>query len=185
MSASDSVCYIPDFLSTRDADLWLQRIENAMCWVSESLTMYGRCIQVPREVAWCGERGLNYRYSGLDHPASGWPGVMIELKERVEAACAMTFNFVLANRYSDGADYMGWHRDDEPGMAHQVASLSLGDERRFLMRDDGETRSRRLTLGHGSLLMFDGAVRHSLPRCAHAQRRINLTFRSLSGPDRT
>jgi alkylated DNA repair dioxygenase AlkB len=178
---TDCFSYLPDFLAADEADRWLRLIDESLCWQSETLTMYGRQIPVPREVAWCGERGLNYRYSGLDHRASGWLPEILELKDRVERACGTQFNFVLANRYRDGRDYMGWHRDNEPGMVGLVASLSLGDRRRFLMRLSDKNRSQRLQLDHGSLLIFDGAIRHCLPRCAVAGPRLNLTFRSLVG----
>lgn len=174
---------MPGFLNADEADRWFRKIENSLPWRSESLSMYGRRIRVPREVAWCGDSDLNYRYSGLDHQASGWSPEMRALKIRVEQACASRFNFVLANRYRDGRDYMGWHRDNEPGMASLVASLSLGDSRRFLFRTSQQKRSHRLLLDHGSLLIFDGAMRHSLPRCAAAASRINLTFRNLAGND--
>lgn len=183
MSEADYYHYQPDFLSADDADRWLACIENSLPWRSESLNIYGRHIRVPREVAWCGEHGLNYRYSGLDHCASGWPSELLELKDRVEQTCAVQFNFVLANRYRDGKDYMGWHRDDEPEMTSLVASLSLGGSRRFLLRTSKQKSSQRLMLSHGSLLIFAGAMRHSLPRCVNAERRINLTFRSLQEND--
>ena len=43
------------------------------------------------------------------------------------------FNHVLANRYRDGADSMGFHADDEPefGPDPLIATLSLGASRRF------------------------------------------------------
>ena len=39
------------------------------------------------------------------------------------------------NRYEDGQQYMGWHRDNERGWSTEIASLSLGAERRFLLDD--------------------------------------------------
>ena len=50
--------------------------------------------------------------------------------------CGERFNSVLLNLYRDGQDSMGWHSDDESelGPAPAIASLSLGEPRRFLLR---------------------------------------------------
>ena len=84
------------------------------------------------------------------------------------------------NRYEDGSDYMGWHRDDEAELSGPVASVSLGARRRFLLRENDAPRSQRLDLEHGSLLVFEGSLHHSLPRCARSGPRLNLTFRCIS-----
>ena len=46
------------------------------------------------------------------------------------------FNSCLANLYRDGTDSMGYHSDDEPelGLRPTIASVSLGDRRRFVLR---------------------------------------------------
>jgi len=78
---------------------------------------------------------------------------------------------------------MGWHSDDERGVSGSVASVSLGASRDFLLRTSGSSRSQRLRLAHGSLLVFDPALRHSLPKRRDACERFNLTFRSIHCAD--
>ena len=46
------------------------------------------------------------------------------LRKEVESATGQAFNFLLMNRYADGSEYMGWHRDDEKGCSSLIASLS-------------------------------------------------------------
>jgi alkylated DNA repair dioxygenase AlkB len=97
------------------------------------------------------------------------------------------FNSVLANRYRDGRDAMGWHRDDEPELGPQpvIASISLGATRRFRLKaDDAAVPPLSLDLPHGSLLVMRGLTqsrfRHALPRTAKpVGERINLTFRRI------
>jgi alkylated DNA repair dioxygenase AlkB len=102
------------------------------------------------------------------------------VRTRIERELGQTPNFVLLNRYCTGADSMGWHRDDEAGCTGDIASLSLGAERTFLLRPDGACRSTRLILEHGSLLIFDGRMRHALPKTRRVLgERVNLTFRVL------
>jgi len=172
--------YRPEFLARDEAAALHVELLAAAAWQQESLRLFGRQVAVPRLLAWYGDPGLNYRYSGADHPCDGWLPALEALRRRLQTALHLPFNFVLVNRYRHGADYMGWHRDDERGMGRWVASVSLGAPRRFLVRGEGEQRSHRLDLAAGSLLVMDGRLRHSLPRTrAAVGERINLTFRQL------
>ena len=47
-----------------------------------------------------------------------------------------TFNFVLVNRYKDGSEHMGEHRDNEQELVQTapIASLSFGQTRDFVLR---------------------------------------------------
>lgn len=178
--------FIERFLPQTEAAAWLTELEDPrfVHWQQESFRIYGRRVQAPRQLAWFGDVGLNYRYTGIDHPAEGWPPALQALKDRVEDQACQRFNFLLLNRYADGADYMGWHRDDEQGCSGQIASLSIGATRRFsidVAASDGGIDRRTLELDSGSLLIFDGQQRH----CLRATKkpcglRINLTFRQLA-----
>ena len=149
-------------------------------WQTETIRIYGKAREVPRLIAWVGERGLNYRYSGKPHEGEGWPQQLDAVRARVAEALGERPNFLLLNRYRDGSDSMGWHRDDEAGHGPLIASISLGANRRFLVREEGAARSRSLMLEHGSLLIFDGNLRHALPKTRQViGERINLTFRVL------
>ena len=131
-----SVFYQRDFLPSKDADHWLNWLqqENNVAWARESFSIFGRRVTAPRRLAWFGDAGLNYRYTGTDHMAEGWPTALSALRDRVQAVAAQEFNFLLLNRYANGQQYMGWHRDDEAGCAGNIASLSLGAPRRFRPR---------------------------------------------------
>jgi alkylated DNA repair dioxygenase AlkB len=81
---------------------------------------------------------------------------------------------------------MGWHSDDEAELGPHplVASISLGAERRFLVRRKGESRSAELVLGCGSLLLMKRGCQeiyqHSVPKTRKPLGlRINLTFRQI------
>jgi alkylated DNA repair dioxygenase AlkB len=97
------------------------------------------------------------------------------------------FNSVLANRYRNGRDYMGWHSDNESALGPRpvIASLSVGATRRFLLKHRQRSEAKlELELPHGSLLLMRGETqthyRHALPRTARpVGERINLTFRRI------
>jgi len=91
---------------------------------------------------------------------------------------------VLANAYRNGADSMGWHADNEPELGQQpvIASISLGAERRFLIRPGRKGRSSPIMLEHGSLLLMSGdsqdGYQHCVPKTSPKEGlRINLTYR--------
>lgn len=69
------------------------------------------------------------------------PDVVLEIKEKVEAYLKSrdidtTFNSVLINLYRNGKDSVSWHSDDEImlGICPTIASVSLGETRKFEMR---------------------------------------------------
>ena len=176
------VFYQRDFLPSKDADYWLNWLqqENNVAWARESFSIFGRRVTAPRRLAWFGDAGLNYRYTGTDHMAEGWPTALSALRDRVQAVAAQEFNFLLLNRYANGQQYMGWHRDDEAGCAGNIASLSLGAPRRFRYESEINGKSEQIDLEHGSLLLFDGRRRHCLAKTVRpVEERINLTFRLL------
>lgn len=177
--------YIPEFLNPDEADRFLASLWNELNWMQAEITMFGRKVMQPRLIAWYGDPGANYAYSGLSLNPRPWHPVLLELKNRIEALTAGRFNSVLANAYRNGRDSMGWHRDDEKelGPRPTIASLSLGAERRFLVREKGR-KSSGLALEHGSLLLMQGdcqaRFQHSLPKTQRdTGLRINLTYRDI------
>jgi alkylated DNA repair dioxygenase AlkB len=158
---------------------WLTS-DSAVHWCQEQFRIFGRQVLAPRQLAWFGDLGVNYRYTGIDHLATGWPRQLTQLRERVCTQTGKSFNFVLLNRYRHGGDYMGWHRDDERGADPTIASLSLGAQRRFRIRSGPGDSSRAFDLASGSLLVLDGRQQHMLAKSRRkVGERINLTFRRI------
>lgn len=175
------VAFYPNFVDQPEPlTAWLS---TEVEWQDETITLFGKRQKVPRQVAWFGDAGLDYRYSGLPHLAQGWPPPLQQLRLELEDKLGLAANFVLANRYRSGSDYMGWHRDDEPGQSSTVVSVSFGATRRFRLEDpegiEGKER-QAFDLGAGSLLLHPGGWRHTLPKTAKpVAERFNLSFRQL------
>ena len=81
---------------------------------------------------------------------------------------------------------MGWHSDDEPELGRDpcIASLSLGSERRFLLRHKTQSNlpTSQYLLGDGDLLIMQGKTqhywKHQIPKTRRpVGPRINITFR--------
>ena len=174
--------YIPAFLDQSKADELLEWLQIKVQWHQEKYRMFGRFVTAPRLVAWYGDPGLSYSYSGTTHESTGWPRVLSEVCDGVKNTCSLSSNFVLLNRYRNGDDSMGWHTDDEAELRGPVASLSLGATRRFHLREGKSSRTQHLDLEHGSLLILDRQVSHALPKTKRKLgERINLTFRHVIG----
>ncbi|WP_417527529.1 alpha-ketoglutarate-dependent dioxygenase AlkB family protein [Marinomonas shanghaiensis] len=165
----------------------LSQLKVGLPWERESLLMFGRSIQVPRQVAFVANAGVCYRYSGKDHLGTGWPEWLLPIKEEAESLAQQSFNAVLLNWYQNGEEYMGWHADDEKslGPAPVVAMLSLGAQRPFLFRLKANHHIKHsVELEDKSWLVMSASTQvlwqHSLPiRKRIKEERISLTFRLL------
>ena len=183
--------YAPDFLARADADCLLKRLTTEIAWEQHHVKIFGRKMPAPRLSAWYGDPDATYAYSGSSYAPLVWTALLQGLKTRVESAAATTFNSVLLNQYRDGRDSMGWHSDDEPelGPAPAIASVSLGGERRFILRHKKrrDIDSVAIPLAHGSLLIMRGPTqsfwKHQVPKTKKiVPSRLNLTFRRIGAP---
>jgi alkylated DNA repair dioxygenase AlkB len=180
--------YWPGFLDQKEASLTFAALQSKIHWHTPRVFVYGRWIDSPRQSAWYGDREAVYRYSGTINEPIPWLPELKNLGERLNDFCKSEFNSVLANHYRSGSDSMGWHSDDEKELGPEpvIASISLGDERRFLLRHRRrkELQTHEITLENGSLLLMRGesqrAWRHSIPKTRRAVApRINLTYRHI------
>ena len=180
----------PAFQSA-EADALLTLLRARIDWQQEDIVIFGESRRVPRLVAWHGDPGTAYTYSGTAHEPLPWTPELQRIRQRVEELTAQCFNSVLLNLYRDGNDGMGWHADDEPELGREpvIASVSFGATRRFKLR---HRRSRMaastLELAHGDLLLMAGQTQHAyvhaVPKTARpVGTRVNLTFRWVR-PDR-
>ncbi len=167
----------------------MDRLLAELPLAEESYRMGGWTVKAPRLVAFHGDPGTGYVYSGLHHEPSPWTPTLGELRERVQETTGLTFNAVLANLYRQGSDSMGWHADAEPEIGpapadRWVASLSLGAARRFVLKHRKTGERRVYELGEGDLLVMRGTTqthwRHALPKTKKpVGPRLNLTFRHI------
>src|SRR5439155_25401348 len=125
-------------------------------WRSERVVLWGKQIVQPRLIAWYGDAGRSYAYSGIQLHPMPWSATLLDIKSRIECVVTSRFNSVLLNYYRDNRDSMGFHSDDEPELGKQpvIASLSLGEERTFILKHKtSKVRPVHLRLASGSLLL--------------------------------
>ena len=186
MPCDGTVNYHGPILSGAEADHYLAALLGNVPWKHDELVIFGRHIVTTREVAWFGDAGCAYTYSGTTKQAVPWFTELSNLKALVEKLTQTTYNSCLANLYHDGSEGMAWHSDDEKELAPcaTIASLSFGAERKFSFKHKRTQETTSLMLEHGSLLAMRDTTQlhwlHSLPKAKKITTpRINLTFRTI------
>jgi len=180
------VLWLPDFLPEAEQLTLFDYCRDQIDWRQHHIVRPERHVAIPRLLAWYGD--VDYRYSGLHHPAKPMPPQLLALKEQVErtlAAQGVTarFNSVLMNYYRDGNDSIGSHADDETQLGKQpiIASVSVGAGREFDMVHVATKTKVAYFLHGGSLLVMKGSTQdewlHGIKKKPGARPRINLTFR--------
>jgi alkylated DNA repair dioxygenase AlkB len=142
---------------------------------SSSRKMYDREVEVPRV-----------------HAALPQDGPVPAVVRRIQAALsrryAETFERLSVALYRDGHDSVAFHGDYVARKLPEalVASVSLGEPRRFLVRKTdatSRTASTALSLGSGDLLVMGGTTQrthqHAIPKAARAGPRMALMFRPV------
>ena len=178
-----SLHYVPDFISTEESQALVAKWTAELDWVRSEITLFGRKVPIPRLNTWYGD--CDYAYSGTRFEARPWTPELSRVRQKVEDYSGLEFNSVLINWYRDGQESMGWHSDNEAslGKGPQIASVSLGECRKFSLREIKDRNNKHtVMLNDGSLLLMLGETQilwqHSLPRTRLPMtNRINLTFR--------
>jgi len=180
--------YYPTWLSHNHATDLLNYFQTALAWQQPQIQLYGKWHKIPRLQAWYGDPNTEYEYSKLKMTPLPWDERLKKMKQACEQTCQHHFNSVLANMYRDGSDSMGMHADNEPELGNEpvIASVSLGQTRRFSFKHIHTKDTQRIQLEHGSLLIMKGVTQqywqHGLNK-SRTQKglRMNFTFRNVMG----
>ena len=178
--------FLPDHVS----EALFPRVLEEMQWHQGELRLFGRRISTPRLLAFQGEMGVVYRYSGIRHEASSWTPSVSRIKVLVETQLGLKFNAVLGNLYRNGHDSLGWHCDDEKelGPDPSIAIVSLGATRHLEFRTAVRQPPLRVEMKNGSLILLEGPIqahwKHRVPKANLLDApRTSLSFRTLgTGP---
>ena len=186
--------YQPAFIL--DPNAIMARLEAEVTFIDrqelDRFELFGREVVLPRDKAFYGDVEADgsfpvYRYGTGDAfpKALPWTPVMLELRDLLTARTGQRCNHCVVNRYNDGNDHIGYHkdktRDFEQGT--HVLTISLGEKREFRIQDQDGATVAQVQLEHGSLnvLGWDTNVehKHSIAKAAQAGVRYGLTFRTM------
>ena len=182
------IYYLRELPLAQTAEAVMNQLIDGVPWRAENIVVWGKTFSQPRLTAWYGDDGINYTYSGIHLDPLRWTPTLIDIKNRVEKIAGTDFNSMLLNYYRNERDSMGLHSDDEPELGRQpiIASLSLGEERTFILKHKTrrDLKSMRLRLASGSLLLMKGETQHRWKHGIEKEKRpcgprVNLTFRRI------
>jgi alkylated DNA repair dioxygenase AlkB len=159
----------------RGHDRLFDELEASLAWRNETRRMYDHVVATPRLLA------------GV--PATEVAGGAIEAMRRaLSERYGEDFVRTTAALYRDGNDSVAWHGDTTARDMERavVATVSLGQPRRFLLRPAAGGASIAYQLGRGDLIVMGGTCqrtwRHAIPKVAHAPGpRIAVMFRPAWG----
>lgn len=179
----DTLNYTYERLFSNDeANKYFASLEEQIVYMDDpKVVVYGKSFKIPRKVAAYGDG--TYTFSGLQCDNKPWIPILLEIKERVEKVAKTKFNYVLINRYNDGNDHIGAHKDNEKGLEHPIACVSFGATRKLsFTRKKFPTKS--VMLENGSLLIMHKPTNdfwfHKIPKEKKVLLpRISLTFRKI------
>ncbi len=130
------IAFDPHWLDANGADRLLAELRDSIAWEIHRIRLFGREHASPRLSCWIGDPEASYRYSGTRFEPRPWPAALRPMRERLAPELGVEFNSVLANRYRDGRDCMGWHSDRRArtGAGAGDCLVSLGATRRFVLK---------------------------------------------------
>jgi alkylated DNA repair dioxygenase AlkB len=159
------VDYAPGWVSGHDA--LFDQLESALRWRSERRRMYDRMVTTPRLLARVPQ-----------------DGIVEQMRAALSAHYGEDFVRTTAALYRDGNDSVAFHGDTTARDMDQalVATVSLGQPRRFMLKPTEGGASIAYELGRGDLIVMGGTCqrtwRHGIPKVAQAHGpRIALMFR--------
>jgi len=181
-----SALLIPRFLSSAESTKYFAQLNEETPWEMPEIVMFGKKYPQAGLSTWFTNTKVSYVYSGITRT----PHAMTPLLNDVMNACALAsgaeYNSVLVNLYRDGNDSVSWHSDNEEinGSEPTIASVSLGETRRFDLRHKESGETVRVDLEDGSLLVMSGLSQlcwvHQIAKTkTKVGPRINLTFRRV------
>ena len=77
-----------------DSDALLQRLIDDCHWQEETVTLFGKTYPQPRLIAWYGDAGTDYTYSGTRHVPLPWTNQLLQLRDRVQQLTGSPYNSV-------------------------------------------------------------------------------------------
>lgn len=111
--------------------------------------------------------------------------VLLKARSALTRRYGIAFNSGWLNLYRDGRDSVAWHRDRIPksNPYPYVAILTLGAQRKFLVRPYGGGPSIEFRPAPGDLMVTGGLMQrqweHCVPKTKQAGPRISVTFRHM------
>jgi alkylated DNA repair dioxygenase AlkB len=182
---NDSIIkFWPSHLSKHKSSNLFKELTSTCEFSQSDVKVHGKVYKTPRLQCWMADDDVDADIYTATQPVP-WNDSVLLIKHNIEELLDVEFDYVLLNYYRDGNDYISYHSDREAinEGSNIIASLSLGADRRFILRNI-ENNSNKVTtmLTNDSLIVMSGKTQifwqHTVPKMSSvSQPRLNLTFR--------
>ncbi len=161
----------------------------SMPFSKKPIAVHGNKCMTPRETCsvFFGEddgKDKSYPYSGITEVPVKCPEKLTKVKEEIEKLTGDVFNFGLLNYYETGLNYINQHSDREDRIVKgsTIASFSVGETRKCVMKRRSDSKKVEINLKSGSLLLMMGKTQdkwtHGITKTKRLiGSRYNITFR--------
>lgn len=167
-----------------------QKLNDELDWSETFVKVNGKVYSSPRRVHFMGDVDVNdaevrtHTYSSYSHELKPWHPRVKRIRDRIENDIGIRYDSSLLNKYRDGNDYIAYHGDREAnGPLKSVATVSLGDTRRFYLKSNSTGKVIKTELNAGDLAVMTGDLqrthKHTVPKQVGVGPRISITFRVL------
>ena len=199
------IYYDPDFIDKKKSEEYYNIINKNLFEeerVPRGKNIFRRYVKDTRQMRSFGDASLMYGFEDSEYSISDWNNqtdpkmfeackVIKEIRDKISAKTGVFYNYVLINRYKDGTQSIGAHRDKEDCIRQEygIAGVSLGAWREMIFKPDdfspkGPYKTLELTLENGSLIDIKFPTnlywKHAIPKRLKVKRpRISLTFRKI------
>jgi len=87
--------YYENYFNSECSHRLMSKLATDILWKRETTTVWGKKIIMKRNVAWYGDEGKSYTYSGLTVYPNKWNEILLEIKARIEDVSSTKFNSVI------------------------------------------------------------------------------------------
>ena len=102
LSNKGTVNYYGKIFTEEQSEIYYVKLLNEVNWKHDVIKMFGKEIVTKRKVAFLGNEGISYKYSGKNKTAENWLKFILEIKSTVEEISGENFNACLLNYYHNG-----------------------------------------------------------------------------------
>jgi alkylated DNA repair dioxygenase AlkB len=151
---------------------------------------FNQMVKVPRGQASYtlhGDIHYDYKVSGGSPPNHVMTDTLKEITAKVNSVLGTNFNTILLNKYMNGDDCIGFHKDREAGWAPNTgfATLAFGAARDFQVKNDESKVTTTYLHESGHAIYMPSPMNQHNTHCVPKRKRviscrISLTFREIS-----
>ena len=185
---------VRNWLPDKESQPLLEQLASTVPFAQAELQMYGKPVLTPRQMYGMGDKlpssdmgddARIHTYSNTDFRLNPWIPEVEAIRNRIVKESGCHLNSCLMNEYKDGSQYIAYHSDREAmGFNNIVVTVSLGGSRDFYFKSKFDDRPTIQTVLYNGdcCVMFGDCQKlftHSIPKRAHGEYRIALTFREL------